>query len=253
MCRRFARVSGGKRKGETMRKNAWRRLLPALFLVSCLQALPAPPAGADAASSLTAAGWEETTPGRWSRLAERKADAGGKTLSAEFVLSPGSGVAWEKKGSWTPGPESALSLEFSCDGTNLTSDDYKETGASFPVFVTAVFGEDSEDVPFKTRIAGFFRHLWHGFPPGGIRLTYAVGNRVPVGSMYRMGAEQTVFILAGEEEKGKTIQAKRNLREDFIAAYGRPPKGPVTRIVAGGQRPSKEKGTLKGRVVLALP
>ncbi|HEY7528010.1 MAG TPA: DUF3047 domain-containing protein [Candidatus Deferrimicrobiaceae bacterium] len=236
-----------------MGKNSWRRLLPALFIFTCLQAFPAHPAGADAANSLSAAGWEETTPGRWSRLAERKADATGKTLSAEFVLSPGSGVAWEKKGSWTPGPESALSLEFTFDGTNPSSDDYKENGASFPVFVTAVFGRDSEDVPFKTRIAEFFRNLWHGFPPGGIRLTYAVGNRVPEGSMYRMGAEQTVFILAGEEEKGKTIQAKRNLREDFIAAYGRPPEGPVTRIVAGAQRPSKEKGNLKGRVVLTLP
>jgi hypothetical protein len=236
-----------------MKKDAWRRLLPALVLLPCLLALPAPPAGADAAGSLSAAGWEETTPGRWIRLAERKVEAKGKTLSAEFVLSPGSGVVWDKKGSWTPGPESALAIEFSCDGTNPSSNDYKEFDASFPVFVTAVFGRDSEDVPFKKRILGFFRNLWNGFPPGGIRLTYAVGNRVPVGSMYRLNEEQTVFTLAGEEEKGKTIQAKRNLREDFIAAYGRPPKGPVTRILAGAQRPSMEKGNLKGRIVLTLP
>lgn len=236
-----------------MEKVAWRRLLPALFLLLCLPALPAPPAKADAAGSLSAAGWEETTPGRWNRLAERKVEAKGKTLSAEFVLSPGSGVVWEKKGNWAPGPDNALSFEFACDGTNASSDDYKEHGASFPVFVTAVFGRDSEDVPFKKRIARFFRNLWHSLPPGGIRLTYAVGNRVPVGSMYRLEDEQTVFTLAGEEEKGKTIQAKRNLREDFIAAYGRPPKGPVTRVVVGAQRPSTEKGNLKGRVVLTLP
>lgn len=232
---------------------AWRRLLPALLFLPCLLALPAPPARADASGSLAAAGWEESTPGRWTRLAERKAEARGKTLSAEFVLSPGSGVAWEKKGSWTPGPENTLSFEFACDGTNPSSNDYEETQASFPVFVTAVFGGDSEEVPFGKRIAGFFRKLWHGFPPAGIRMTYAVGNRVPVGSMYRLGDGQTVFLLAGEEEKGKTIQAKRNLKEDFIAAYGRPPKGPVTRIVVGAQRPSKEKGNLKGRVILTLP
>jgi hypothetical protein len=230
-----------------------RRLLPALSILLCLMALTAASWGAEQGSTLSAAGWEESTPGRWNRLAERKAEVKGNALAAEFVLSPGSGVAWRKKVSLTPGPAAVLSLGFACDGVNPSSDDYREFKASFPVFVTAVFGKDSEDVSFRKRFADFFRKIWNGFPPSGIRLTYAIGNRVPVGSMYRLGEKETVFILAGEEEKGKTVSAKRDLKEDFTAAYGRPPKGPVTMIVVGAQRPSKEKGNIKGSIAVTLP
>jgi len=139
------------------------------------------------------------------------------------------------------------------DGTNRSSDDYREFKARFPVSVTAVFGGESQDLKMRKRIGAFFRRIWNGFPPGGIRLTYACGNVAPTGSMYRTDDEETVFILAGEDDKGRKIQAKRNLKEDFLAAYGRDPKGLVTRIIVRAERPSKEKGSLKGGVVLTLP
>ncbi len=88
----------------------------------------------------------------------------------------------------------------------------------------------------------FFRQLKSGFRPSGIRLTYAWGTRLPVGSMYRLYEEETVFILAGREEAGKEISSARKLATDFLAAYGRPPKGPVTKVVVEARRPSGEKG-----------
>jgi hypothetical protein len=236
-----------------IKADARRPILHALPVLLFLLVLPVPSRGADPASALSAAGWEESTPGRWNSLPERTVEARDKELSAGFVLFPGSGVAWEKKGTWDLAAGAVLSFEFISDGTNPSSEDYREFKARFPVSVTAVFGRDSQDLTWKRRLGDFFRRIWSGFPPGGIRLTYAYGNRAPAGSMYRTDEEETVFILAGEEEKGKKIRAKRDLKEDFLAAYGRPPKNPVTRIIVRAERPSKEKGNLKGGVVLTLP
>jgi len=146
-----------------------------------------------------------------------------------------------------------LSLELSSGGTNARSKDYRRFDARFPVSVTAVFGKDRQDLPLKTRIAGFCREILHGFTPEAIRLTCAFGNRAPVGSMYRLADEETVFILAGEEEKGKKVRSDRNLKEDFLAAYGRPPTGPVTGFVVRAERPSREKGPLSASVNVTLP
>lgn len=225
----------------------------ALLALIVIAALASPSPGADPESALSAAGWAESASGRWNSLPERRVEARGGTLSADFILSPGSGVAWEKNGGWDPSSGAGLSFEFTVDGTNRSSDDYREFKARFPVSVTAVFGGESQDLKMRKRIGAFFRRIWNGFPPAGIRLTYACGNFAPVGSMYRTDDEETVFILAGEDDKGRKIQAKRNLKEDFLAAYGRNPKGLVTRIIVRAERPSKEKGSLKGGVVLTLP
>jgi hypothetical protein len=209
--------------------------------------------GAEPVTSLAAAGWEEYTPGRWNSLAERKVGIRDNRLTGEFTLLPRTGVVWEKKGSWDLAKGAAISLELFSSGTNGASGDYWKYEAHFPVAVTVVFGKDRQDLPWKTRVAGFFRKIWHGFPPEGIRLTYAVGNRAPVGSMYRLADEETVFILAGEEEKGKKVQVKRDLKEDFMAAYGRPHAGPVTAFIVRAERPSGERGPLSAGVALSLP
>jgi len=77
----------------------------------------------------------------------------------------------------------------------------------------------------QARVVLFFRQLSAGFTPSGIRLTYAWGNGLPVGSMYRLWEEETVFVVAGPEEAGKTISSTRSLGDDFRAAYGRPRRG----------------------------
>ena len=51
-----------------------------------------------------------------------------------------------------------------------------------------------------------------------------------------------MFVVAGPEEAGKTISVIRSLADDFSAAYGRPPKGPVTEVLVSARRPSREKG-----------
>jgi hypothetical protein len=208
---------------------------------------------ADPGADPAAAGWEEGTPGRWNSRADRKIAIRADGLSAEIALSPGTGVSWEKKGTWDPAKGAVLSVELSSSGTNARSSDYRRFDARFPVSVTAVFGKDRQDFPWKTRIAGFFREVLHGFSPKGIRLTYAFGNRAPVGSMYRLADDETIFILAGDEEKGKKVLSERNLKEDFLAAYGRPPAGPVTRFVVRAERPSREKGPLSAGVAITLP
>ncbi len=209
--------------------------------------------GADASAAMTAAGWKEQVHGRWGSRPDRKVVVGDKGLAGEFVIPPGGALSWEKQGPFDLAAGSRLVFEFSSDATNPSSEDYKEFETRFPVSVTVVFGKDSQDIPWKSRAVDLSLKVWKGFPPGGIRIVYAYGNKAPVGSMYRTAEEEAVFILAGEEEKGKTIKAARDLKTDFFAAFGRLPKGPVTGIIVSAERPSKERGKLAGRFGIALP
>lgn len=196
------------------------------------------------------AGWEESTPGRWNSLPERKTEAKGDVFRAEIDLRPGTGVLWEKRMNRPLRPEDRLTIEMVSTGTNRTSRDYDRYKARFPLRVTVVFGDEVVDLPWKKKFGEFFRELWHGFSPGGIRLTFAYGNGLPVGSMYRLGGAETVFILAGEEENGKRVRTVRNVREDFRAAYGRDPRGAVSRILVSAERPSREDGAIHAEVGL---
>lgn len=226
------------------------------FLLSL--AVAAPPAGRAAedgtAPALEASGWDESSPGWLSSLPERKAEVRGDgSLRGEFLLAPGTSLAWKKKGAWNPAGGLSVSIELYSEGINASSEDYREGRARYPVSVTAVFGKDSLDLPLRRRALDLLSRLWRGFPPGGIRLTYAWGNDAPTGSMFKPVDEETVFVLAGEDERGKRIAATRDLAGDFRAAYGRDPKGPVTRFIVRAGRPSGEKEAFKAGVLLALP
>ncbi len=199
------------------------------------------------------AGWEEGTPGRWNSLPERTVEAGGDAFRADLVLSPGTGVVWEKRIQKSLQPGDTLSIEMVSTGTNQTSRDYVRYEAHFPLSVTVVFGEESMNLPWKRQTVDFFREVWHGFTPGGIRLTFAFGNKAPEGSMYRLEEEETVFLVGGEAERGKRISESRNIMEDFRAAYGRYPKGPVTRILVSAERPSGEDSAIEGEIRLISP
>lgn len=188
------------------------------------------------------AGWEEDTPGRWNSRAERKVEAGDDFIRTSIVLSPGTGVLWEKRIRRDLRPGDSLSIELGSKMINRTSRDYRRFEAEFPCSVTVVFDDDFVAIPWKKRTKDFFRGIRYGFSPGGIRLTYAWGNEVPVHSMYRLGEEETVFILGGEEERGKRIEVSRNIKDDFRAAYGRDPRGGVTRVLVSAVRPSGEDG-----------
>jgi hypothetical protein len=71
--------------------------------------------------------------------------------------------------------------------------------------------------------------------------------------MYRLWEEETVFIVAGPEEAGKTISSIRRLGDDFRAAYGRPPNGPVTEVRASARRPSRMKGPVHTSITVRFP
>ncbi len=131
--------------------------------------------------------------------------------------------------------------------------DYLPGEAVFPASVTFVFGKDSLKLGAKKRLVLFLKQLWNGFTPSGIRLTYAWGNGLPVGSMYRLWEEETVFVVAGPEEAGKTISSTRRLGDDFRAAYGRPPNGPVTEVRVSARRPSREKGPVRASITVRFP
>lgn len=231
-----------------------RRVLPGCVpLAALLLLLPGAFLRAGGPEEARKAGWEEGTPGRWNSLPERKVEAGEDVFRVTVVLSPGTGVSWEKRVNRTLLPEDTLSIEMVSTGTNPTSRDYLRYKAHFPLSVTIVFGEDSVDMPWKKRVADFFREIWHGFSPRGIRLTFAYGNGAPVGSMYRLEEEETVFILGGEEEQGKRVTEGRNVKKDFQAAYGREPKGPVSRILVTAERPSRETGAIDGEIRITSP
>jgi len=165
-------------------------------------------------------------------------------------MLPGTGVSYRRTGRWEAAP---AALRFSVDNVNAGVNDYQPAEAVFPASVTFAFGNDSLKLGVKRRVGLFFRNLWNGFPPPGIRLTYAWGNGLPVGSMYRLWEEETVFVVAGPEEAGKTISSTRRLGDDFRAAYGRPPKGPVTEVRVGARRPSREKGPVRATITVRFP
>lgn len=213
-----------------------------------------PAAAADnTASMLEAAGWSERSPGWLTSLPPRTVEIRDSGIGGEFVLAPGTALLWERRWKGASGPGPALEIEMFSEGTNASSEDYREHGASFPVSVTAVFGRDSLSLPVRTRVLDFFAAFWYGFRSGGIRLTYAMGHIAPAGSMYRLSDEETVFVLGGDEEKGKTINVRRDFAADFRAAYGRDPRGPVTRLLVRAERPSRETGAIKARLRLVFP
>lgn len=194
--------------------------------------------------------WDATSAGRWESLPERHVGATDNGISFEVTMSPGTGVSFRRVGRWEPAP---AALRIALDNVNARGNDYLPGKAIFPASVTFVFGNDSLKLGAKERIGLFFKQLWNGFTPSGIRLTYAWGNGLPVGSMYRLWEEETVFVVAGPEEVGKTISSTRHVGDDFRAAYGRPPKGPVTEILVSARRPSREKGPVHASITLRYP
>ena len=165
-------------------------------------------------------------------------------------MPPGTGVLYRRVGRWEPAP---AALRFAADNVNVRGNDYRPGEAVFPASVTFVFGNDSLKLGAKKRLVLFMKQLWNGFTPSGIRLTYAWGNGLPVGSMYRLWEEETVFVVAGPEEAGKTISSTRRLGDDFRAAYGRPPSGPVTEVRVSARRPSGEKGPVRASITVRFP
>ncbi|MFA6146836.1 MAG: DUF3047 domain-containing protein [bacterium] len=194
--------------------------------------------------------WEESTPGRWVSLPERHVGGTDNGISVEVTMPPGTGVSYRRIGRWEPAP---AAVRFSVDNVNARGNDYLPGEAVFPASVTFVFGGDSLKLGARRRIVLFLKQLWNGFTPSGIRLTYAWGNGVPVGSMYRLWEEETVFVVGGPEEAGKTLSSTHRLGDDFRAAYGRPPKGPVTEILVSARRPSREKGPVHGTITVRFP
>jgi len=194
--------------------------------------------------------WEESTPGRWVSLPERHSGGTDNGISVEVTMLPGTGVSYRRTGRWEPAP---AALRFSVDNVNAGVNDYLPAEEAFPASVTFAFGNDSLKLGVRRRVGLFFKNLWNGFPPPGIRLTYAWGNGLPVGSMYRLWEEETVFVVAGPEEAGKTISSTRRLGDDFRAAYGRPPKGPVTEVLVSARRPSRDKGPIHATITVRFP
>lgn len=194
--------------------------------------------------------WEESTAGRWESLPERRVGGTDNGISVEVTMPPGTGVSYRRVGRWEPAP---AALRFAVDNVNARGNDYLPGEAIFPASVTFVFGDDSLKLGAKRRVGLLLEQIWNGFTPSGIRLTYAWGNRLPVGSMFRLWEEETVFILAGPDEIGKAVNSVRRLSDDFRAAYGRPPKGPVTEVVLRAGRPSGEKGAARSAVTVRFP
>jgi hypothetical protein len=194
--------------------------------------------------------WDESTAGRWESLPERHVGATDNGISCEATMVPGTGVSYRRVGRQEP---ASAALRFAVDNVNARGNDYLPAEAIFPASVTFVFGDDSLKLGTKARVGLFFKELWYGFTPSGIRLTYAWGNGLPVGSMYRLWEEETVFVLAGPEEAGKTISSTRRLLDDFRAAYGRSPNGPVTEVRVSARRSSREKGPVRASITVRFP
>lgn len=197
--------------------------------------------------------WKESTPGLLRSLPERNVEALDNGVRASFKLAPGQGIVLERDERRPVDNGATLALELTASGTNPSSRDYVPGKAAFAVAVTVVFGDDTVGRPFRSLLYDFFTGPWYGLFSRGIRLTYAWGNDAPVMSMYRLVEDETVFILAGSDEKGKTVAVTRNLRQDFEAAYARGPRGPVTKMIVRAERPSADNGAIAAGALLAIP
>lgn len=220
----------------------------ALFLLGCAALFAS--SGRIEAAGEGRGKWEESTPGRWESLPERHVGGTDNGIAVEVTMPPGTGVSYVRTGNWKPGP---VALRFVADNVNSGGNDYFPGEAAFPASATFVFGKDSLKLGAKGRVWLFLRQVWNGFTPSGIRLTYAWGNGLPVGSMYRLWEEETVFVVAGPEEVGKTVSTARRLVDDFVAAYGHPPSGGVTEVRVSARRPSREKVPVRASVTVRFP
>ena len=194
--------------------------------------------------------WEGYTTGHWRSIPESRVGVTDNGISIEATVPPDTGVFYRRVGRWAPG---SAALRFGVDNVNAGLNDYLPGEAVFPASVTFVFGNDSLTLGTRRRIEIFFRQMAVGSTPSGIRLTYAWGNGIPVGSMYRLWEEETVFVVAGPEEVGKTISPTRRLADDFLAAYGRSPKGPVTEVRVSARRPPGAKGPVRASITIRFP
>ena len=194
--------------------------------------------------------WDESRAGRGESLPERHVGATDNGISVEATMRPNTGVSYRLVGRWAAG---SATFRFGVDNVNAVKNDYLPDEAIFPASVTFVFGNDSLNLGWKRRFVLFLTQLGKGFTPSGIRLTYAWGNGTPVGSMYRLWEEETVFVVAGPEEAGKTISSTRRLADDFSAAYGRPPKGPVTEVRVSARHRWSERRPLRASITLRFP
>jgi hypothetical protein len=205
-----------------------------------------------ASLALAATGeWRESGTGFGGSRPEQKASFSDNGISLQMRLAPDTGLSYAREGAWPS--SSAAAIRMSSDNVNTTGNDYVSSKAYFPVSVTFAFGEDSLSLGFWKRAGLFFRRIWSDAPPSGMCLTYAWGNQAPTGSMYRLWEEETVFVLAGGDDAGKEISAVRRLSDDFLAAYGRVPKGQVTDVRVRAFRPSGETGAISARLSLSFP
>lgn len=230
---------------------------PAVFLALIAALVLAAPPGRAGSGGTPAGelppGWEEDAPGWRMRLPGRTVEALDNAVRGTFSLPPGTGIILTRSGTFPLDRGEALEVAMIATGTNAASRDYVPGDARFPVSVTVVFGNDGLESAIRKRALQRLRGLRHGRSLEGIGLTYAWGNGVPAGSMYRLEDNETVFILAGSDETGRRVSDRRDLRQDFAAAYGRAPQGPVTRFVVRAERPSREEGTIRAEVLLAFP
>jgi hypothetical protein len=214
-------------------------LLAALVLAQAAAAADSGP------QSAAPSGWVERSAGLFLSRPEIRLSGKDGGIAGEVELKPGTGILYRFGATSGQPPIGGLSLSVKADGCNLQSKDYHEGDASYVFSATAVFGEERQEIGWGKRVSRFFVRLWDGFPPSGIRLTYAWGCGAPVGSMFRIDDEETVFVVAGKDEAGKSIESKRTFSDDFQAAYGRLPKGPITGVGIRLERPSNEKGAVK--------
>ena len=228
-------------KNPARRGECLKQFVGLLFFAALLLA----PAISFSADSLEH-GWRRSGVGFWGEQPKLQEGVSENGIAVELELPPDAKVSYSRKGSWS---EDNAAIRMSSAPVSPAGNEYLPGKAKFPASVTFVYGQDKMPIKFWGRVKLFFSES----RPSGIRLTYAWGTRLPVGSMYRLWEEETVFILAGVEEAGKEITTARMLSNDFKAAYGRPPKGPVTQVLVEAQNPYKIKSPTTTAILLKYP
>lgn len=168
------------------------------------------------------AGWQRYTLGRPERLTEyRIAEAGGRmALRAEAKASVSAVI---HRIAAAPGHAPWLAWSWRVDALPAHADMRTKKGDDFAARVYVLFDYDERKLPFFERAKVAAARLIYGDPIPVAALCYVWDNRQPVGhtawSAYT-NRLRMIVLQSGASNLGAWVHERRNVAEDFRAAFG---------------------------------
>lgn len=120
----------------------------------------------------------------------------------------------------------SISWEWKVENLIQKGDPTKQSGDDFSARVIVAFHYQSDEEPFFKRVKyELIRLLYGGYPPGSA-LVYVWDRQYPVGTMFDNAYTdwaKVVVVESGPLKVGQWVVERRNVMEDYHAAFGHDP------------------------------